>query len=105
MDRGIGVVLKPHNGNSRVTIANLGQRQAILHDVSTRLGVYRDEGEPSLRPMAKLSMKTGELAVLVLPRERDPQQAVQAIESVPLLESAVRLPTKANRKKEGASNG
>jgi uncharacterized protein len=99
--QGIGIVITPKNGDARVTIANLGQRQAILHDVSTRLGVYRDEGEPMLIPIGKLALSTGQLAILVLPREHDPVQAVRAVESVPLLEAAVRMPTEANKKRAG----
>lgn len=101
LKQGIGVMLTPRNGNGRVTIANLGQRQAILYDVSTRLGVYRDEGEPTLIPLAKLSLDSGRLAVLVLPRERNVQFALQAVENVPLLEAAVRLPVLANRRSQG----
>jgi hypothetical protein len=102
--QGIGFLLTPRNGDARVTIANLGQRQAILHDVSTRLGVYRDEGEPSLVPLGKLSLKNGSLALLILPRERDPGIALRAIESVPLLEAAVRMPTEANHRRGGAGS-
>jgi hypothetical protein len=94
-EHAIGLLVKPKNRNCRVTIANLGQRQAILHDISTILGVYRDEGEPSLVPMAKLNMDTGELAVYILPLDRDHQKAVTVLQRVPVLESAVRMPSKA----------
>ncbi|WP_276352276.1 YIEGIA family protein [Cohnella caldifontis] len=105
-ERGVGLLITPKNGNSRVTLANLGQRQAILYDLSTRFGVYRDDGEPTLIPLAKLSLETGQLAVLALPREREPELAVEAVRNVPLLESAVRLPVPANRKQlNGGSHG
>nr|WP_281384965.1 YIEGIA family protein [Cohnella nanjingensis] len=104
-EEAIGFVLTPKNGDSRVTLANLGQRQAILHDVSTRLGVYRDDGEPALTPMAKLELATGRLGVLIIPREHDPDKAMKAMCGVPLLESAVRMPTQANRTKGGVQHG
>lgn len=105
-EQGIGFILTPKNGDSRVTIANMGQRQAILHDVSTRLGVYRDDGEPGLLPLGKLELKTGNLGLLVLPREKDTAKAYQAVINVPLLEAAVRMPTEANRKStEGKQSG
>ncbi|MFC5403835.1 YIEGIA family protein [Cohnella soli] len=97
-EQGFGFVLTPKSDDAKVTIANLGQRQAILHDVSTRLGVYRDDGDPALLPIAKLGLGTGKLGVLVLPREKDHDKAYQAVCNVPLLEAAVRKPTKANRK-------
>jgi hypothetical protein len=104
-EQGMGFILTPRSDDAKVTIANLGQRQAILHDVSTRLGVYRDDGDPALLPMAKLGLKTGKLGVLVLPREKDRDKAWQAVSGVPLLEAAVRKPTKANRRstEEGAN--
>jgi hypothetical protein len=100
-EQGIGFILTPKNDDARVTIANMGQRQAILHDVSTRLGVYRDDGEPGLLPIAKLGLRTGKLGLLVLPREKDLDKAYQAVCSVPLLEAAVRMPTEANSKSKG----
>ncbi|MFB9277246.1 YIEGIA family protein [Cohnella cellulosilytica] len=97
-EQGIGFVLTPKSDDAKVTIANLGQRQAILHDVSTRLGVYRDDGDPGLLPIAKLGLRTGQLGLLVLPREKDEDKVYEAVSGVPLLEAAVRKPTKANRK-------
>ncbi|XID96053.1 YIEGIA family protein [Paenibacillaceae bacterium WGS1546] len=96
--QGIGFLLKPKNDDGKVTIANMGQRQAILYDVSTRLGVYRDDGDPALLPIGKLELRTGTLALLVLPREKDDDKAFLAVSNVPLLEAAVRTPTSANRK-------
>ncbi|TKC19730.1 YIEGIA family protein [Robertmurraya kyonggiensis] len=98
---GMGFILKPKNFDSRSTIANLGQRQAILHDVSTALGVYRDSGTPALVPLAKRDLDDGRVGVFVLPQERDEKRAIEIIGKVPILENAVRLPTKRKRKEEG----
>jgi uncharacterized protein len=95
MEHGVGFMIKPKNLNSRVTLANLGQRQAILHDMSVLLGVFRDSGEPSLIPMAKLHLNTGDLAVFLLPLEKDLDKSLAALRRVPVLESAVRMPSKA----------
>lgn len=102
LEHGLGFLIKPKNRNSRVTLAHLGQRQAILHDISTLFGAYRDEGEPSLRPMAKLDLNTGTLAVLLLLQEKDAEKTFIALHRVPVLESAVRMPSEAgvNKKKE-----
>jgi hypothetical protein len=95
---GMGLILTPRNRNCRITLSNLGQRQAMLHDLSTILGVYRDSGEPALVPLGKLDMNDGRLALLILPQERDPQLAKLVLERVPLLESAVRMPSEAKAK-------
>ncbi|OBZ17809.1 YIEGIA family protein [Bacillus sp. FJAT-26390] len=104
--RGMGFILTPHNSNGKVTLSNLGQRQAILYDLATILGVYRDDGEPALIPMAKLDMKDGRLAVFILPQELDSKKGKEVILRVPILESAVRMPSEASvNKKEAGENG
>jgi uncharacterized membrane protein YeaQ/YmgE (transglycosylase-associated protein family) len=103
-EHALGLILKPKNRNFRVSLANLGQRQAMLHDLATILGVYRDSGEPTLVPLGKLDMNDGRLALFVLPQERDAEKARQVLLRVPLLESAVRMPSEsgAQAKKGGA---
>ena len=100
---GMGFILKPKNFNARSTIANLGQRQAILHDVSNALGVYRDSGTPALVPLAKRDLDDGRIAVFVLPQEKDIDRALEIIGEVPTLENAIRMPTK--RKKVDSKGG
>lgn len=104
-ERGMGLILKPKNNNARVTIANPGQRQALLHDASTILGVYRDEGEPSLLPLAKLDMKDGRLGVLLLPQDYHPEKARQVLLNSPILESAIRMPSEADVNQSGKAGG
>ncbi|SFS94139.1 YIEGIA family protein [Marininema halotolerans] len=93
MKHGIGVVVSPASKDSRITLANLGQRQAILHDLSVVLGIFRDTGEPSLIPLSKRDMEDGRLGILCLPEEKDVEKVLQVIRSVPVLESAVRIPS------------
>ncbi|WP_146809091.1 MULTISPECIES: YIEGIA family protein [Aneurinibacillus] len=95
-EHGIGVVVTPKNPNSLVTIANLGQRQAILHDVSSIHGVYRDSGEPALVPLIKRDMQNGRLGIFLLPEEKDRSKVLKTIERVPVLDSAIRLPREAS---------
>ncbi|MCX7568952.1 YIEGIA family protein [Tumebacillus sp. DT12] len=95
---GVGLILVPKNANATVTIGNLGQRQAILHDVSTILGVYHDSGEPSLVPLSKRDLNSGRLALFLLPLDRDPDKAIEIVRRVPLLENAYRRPLKGSVK-------
>ncbi|MGC5324537.1 YIEGIA family protein [Brevibacillus sp. SYSU BS000544] len=104
-ENGIGLVLVPRNQNSNVTISHPGQRQAILHDASTILGVYTDEGEPSLTPLAKRDMKTGRIGVFLLPLVKDREKARLVIGNTPIIESAIRMPQEAPVYKEGGIKG
>lgn len=100
-EQGMGFILVPKNDNAAVTMSHPGQRQAILHDASTILGVYTDTGEPSLTPLIKRDLKTGRLGVFLLPASKDRDMAVKVLASVPILESAIRMPQKAQAKKQG----
>jgi hypothetical protein len=92
LEYGMGFILRPKNFNIRSTIANLGQRQAILHDISISLGVYRDSGTPALVPLIKRDLSDGRIGVFILPQEKDVQKAMQVIGQVPTLENAIRMP-------------
>ncbi|MDQ0271093.1 YIEGIA family protein [Cytobacillus purgationiresistens] len=98
---GMGFILKPKNFNVRSTIANLGQRQAILHDVSTTLGVFRDSGTPALVPLAKRDLDDGRVGVFILPQVRDVKRAINVIGAVPTLENAIKMPTERHTETEG----
>jgi uncharacterized protein len=97
---GMGFVLTPKDINTITTVSNLGQRQAILHDVSIALGVFRDSGTPALTPLIKRDLDDGRLGVFVLPQIRDIDKAIEIIGQVPVLESAIRMPTKSKSHNE-----
>ncbi|MGP4077018.1 YIEGIA family protein [Halobacillus sp. K22] len=97
---GMGFILTPKSFSVRSTIANLGQRQAILHDVSVTLGVFRDSGTPALVPLIKRDLNDGRIGVFILPQEKDPVRAKEIISSVPVLENAIQMPSR-KRKREG----
>ncbi|MGM9924322.1 MAG: YIEGIA family protein [Bacillus sp. (in: firmicutes)] len=96
---GMGFILKPKNFNVRTTISNLGQRQAILHDVSVAMGIYRDSGTPALVPLAKRDLDDGRVGVFILPQEKNIEKAIKVIGNVPTLENAIRLPSKIDKEK------
>ncbi|OZU90098.1 hypothetical protein CIL03_02865 [Virgibacillus indicus] len=94
---GMGFVLTPKNMNVVSTIANLGQRQAILHDVSVSLGVFSDSGTPALTPLIKRDLDDGRIGVFVLPQVREVNKAIKIIGAVPVLENAIRMPSKSKK--------
>ncbi|MDM5298550.1 YIEGIA family protein [Bacillus pumilus] len=99
LEHGMGFILKPKNFNAATTIANLGQRQAVLFDMSNVLGVYRDSGEPALCPLAKRDLNNGTLGVFILPQWKREDLAFRVLEEVPILENAIRMPTDFIKKK------
>lgn len=97
-ERAMGVIVTPKDKNSIVTTSHLGQRQAMLHHVANVLGAFLDSGEPALVPMAKRDMEDGRIALFIMPREKDFEQIKTVLEHVPVLDSAIRLPSEENTK-------
>lgn len=99
---GMGFILSPKSFDARSTLANLGQRQAILHDMSTSLGIFKDSGTPALTPLAKRDLDDGRIGVFVLPQRKDVEKAIAILGQVPTLENAIRMPSESKANKEGS---
>ncbi len=100
IEKAVGAIITPKNENSILTISNLGQRQAMLHHIANVLGVYLDSGEADLVPLSKRDMEDGRVALFILPREKDFYQIKKVLKHVPVLDSAVRLPSEAAKGKK-----
>jgi len=92
LNEGIGVVIHPKDDNARATLNNLGQRQAILHDVAVLVGSKLETGEPDWTPLMRKDIDTGKLALFILPNEKDLECVIEAIYRTPVLESAEQKP-------------
>jgi hypothetical protein len=103
LKRGLGFIIKPKSMDSVVTLSNLGQRQAMLHDLSVGLGVYRDTGNPSLVPLTKRDKDDGRVAIFFLPQIQNVSQAISVLTKVPILENAVRIPSESDVNQERGS--
>lgn len=99
-EKAVGAIVIPKNENSVLIISNLGQRQAMLHHVANVLGVYLDSGEPDFVPLSKRDMEDGRVALFIMPREKDFHQIKTVLENVPVLDSAIRLPSEADKGKK-----
>lgn len=93
-EEGIGIKIVPKDENARATLANLGQRQAIIHDLSILMGIKLDQGMQQFTPLARLDLDNGTLNLIIIPQEPDPVFIQKAIKQIPVLESSQRKPLK-----------
>lgn len=91
---GIGIKIIPRDENSRATLFNEGQRQAILHDLSILMGVKLDKGMQQFTPLARLKIDKGILNIIIIPQEPDIEFIREAIKKIPVIESSQRKPLK-----------
>lgn len=101
LNRGQAVRITPKNEAARITLANLGQQQAILHDVISQLGAINDAGEPWLSPFAKMDTKDGSIIIAAVTFENNQKQIETAVANCPVIESARKEPKKSKAFKVG----
>jgi hypothetical protein len=87
-ERALGAILTPKNDEGRDTLTNQGQRQAMLHDAASILGVRRDVDSPEFDPQAKRDLRTGRVAVYMVPMDKDQEVLLEMLRRTPVLESA-----------------
>ncbi len=93
-NEGIGIKVIPRDENSRATLFNEGQRQAILHDLSILMGIKLDKGIQHYTPLARLNINNGTLNIIIIPQEPDEEFIREAIKRIPVIESSQRKPLK-----------
>lgn len=91
-EHGLAVVVRPKDPAAKATLSNLGQRQAIVHDAASILGVRMDADEHEFSPLARRNTATGDVVLTIIPQERNIEALIEAVRRVPVLEGSVRKP-------------
>lgn len=85
---GMGLMLTPRTDNARGILGNVGQRQALLHDITSIMGTRLDVAEPEFTPIARKNPVTGQIGVFVVPAVKDVDILLAISRRVPVLETA-----------------
>ncbi len=90
LEKGIGIKITPRDKSyiNAGILSYPGQRQAICYNLYSRLGIYKEENEPSFTPIPRMDTKTQSLYIAFIPIERDEQMVIEAVKSCPILESS-----------------
>lgn len=92
---GLGVLIKPKDGNAKATIHDIGQRMAIAFTAAVITGTKKDIDIPEFTPLARKNPDTGEVGLYIMPVEKDIEQLIAAVKLTPVLESARSKPLQA----------
>jgi uncharacterized protein len=93
LSEGLAVEIIPTDKNALATLANMGQRQAVQHNVAVQIGIKKDMDEPDFTPLIRRNPENGNLVMAVIPIEKDMEKLINIIKSTPILESSRRKPT------------
>ena len=92
LTRAIAVKIIPRDDNARVTLGNVGQRQALVHNAATQLGVRKDVDEPEIMPSSGRNTESGDIVMANFSMEPDIECLIEAVKRTPVLESSKRKP-------------
>ncbi|HHU32351.1 MAG: YIEGIA family protein [Zhaonellaceae bacterium] len=92
LKEGLAVRIIPKNDNARLTLHDVGQRQAIIHTAAVLLGTKKEIGEIEWTPLARKNIDTGDICIFIIPNEPDIECLIEAVKKAPVLESAKRKP-------------
>lgn len=90
LTKALAIEIIPKNANASITLSNIGQRQAILHNASIQLGIRKDVDEPDFFPMARRNHATGSIVIAIIPMHNDMDLLIKTVLETPVLESAKR---------------
>lgn len=88
LEWGLAMMLTPKTENAKGVLGNVGQRQAILHDLVSVLGSRMDVAEPEFTPLARRDRKSGRMGFYLVPMVRDQEAMLAVTRQVPVLEAA-----------------
>lgn len=94
LEKALGLIIEPNDIDAAATLANPGQRQAIVHLCGKLLGIYKDVDTPEFSPLMRRDIKSGRLGVLIIPGSGDPRALIAAVKRAPVLEGAAAKPSK-----------
>lgn len=81
LQQGLAVVISPKQEQYRATLENAGQRQAILYEAASTLGVKAYQ-------YVKRSVEQDKMVLVLVPVDRDIGRMIAAIQNTPLLENS-----------------
>lgn len=81
LEQGLAVVITPKKEQFRATLENAGQRQAMLYEAASTLGVKNYQ-------YVKRDVERNKMAIALVPIDRDIGRMIAAVQNTPILENS-----------------
>ena len=88
INEAIAVEVIPKDMKAYGIISDLGQRQAILHNLYIHFGINKDVDEKDLLAITKMDFEKNTLVIPYLPLVKDIDELIKVVKSAPILEVA-----------------
>lgn len=83
---GIAIEIIPKDLKAYGIISDLGQRQAMLHNLFIHFGINKDIDEKDLLATSKINLEKNTVVIPYLPLVKDMDELIKVIKSAPILE-------------------
>ena len=90
LEKAIAIEIVPKDLNGFGTLCDIGQQQAIMHNIYIQLGVDNDVDEKDIFPIARINLEKKSLLIIMMPLYKDEIIFMKAAESAPILDTAKR---------------
>ena len=77
---------KPKNMKAYGVVSDLGQRQAVLHNLFIHFGINKDIDEKDLLATTKINLDKNTVVIPYLPLVKDIDELIKVVKSTPILE-------------------
>ena len=90
LSQGLGIEIIPKDKSyiNAGTIYDPGQRQAIIYNIYSRIGILREDNEPAFYPLPRINLNKGSLMIAVVPVDKDINKLIYAVKSCPILSNS-----------------
>lgn len=90
LTKGVGIEIIPKDKSymNAGILYDSGQRQAIVYNIYSRLGIFKEHNEPAFVPLPRRNPKNESIMIAYIPMERDVDKVIEAVKSCPILSSA-----------------
>ncbi|MGI6038554.1 MAG: YIEGIA domain-containing protein [Limnochordia bacterium] len=92
---GVAIVVEPKDIDAKAILANVGQRQAMVHDAVSLCGTRQDVGEREFMPLARRDLVSGKVVITMIPGDPNVEALILAVKQTPVLEAIMRRPSQA----------
>ena len=84
----IEIIPKDNSYDNAGVLYDCGQRQTIIYNIYSRLGIYRQNDEPAFYPLPRRNPKRESIVIAYIPIEKDIDKLIDAVKSTPILATA-----------------
>ncbi|MEG0050828.1 MAG: YIEGIA domain-containing protein [Terrisporobacter sp.] len=90
LEKAIAIELIPKDMSGFGTLCDVGQQQAIMHNIYIHLGVDNDADEKDIWSIARIDLNKKSLVIIMMPLYKDEVTFMQAAGSTPVIDTAKR---------------